>query len=95
MIIPLPAPACALRHPLPAELVHDLRTPLSHIIGYSEMLMEQALEAGHEEYLPDLQKVNAAGLRLLALMDEHFESVRPPGPPVGPAAPDTVMTSRT
>ena len=93
MIIPLSAPACAIRHPLPAELVHDLRTPLAHIIGYSEMLMEQAREAGHEDYLPDLQKVNAAGLRLLALFDASVQSVRPPGPPAG-EAPETARTSR-
>ena len=95
MTVPPSAPACVIRHPLPAELVHDLRTPLSHIIGYSEMLMEQAREAGHEDYLPDLQKVNAAGLRLLALMEEHFESVRPAGPPVAADAPEAVMTSLT
>ena len=73
------------RHPLPAGLIHDLRTPLSHIIGYSEMLMEQAREAGHDAYLPDLQKVNAAGQRLLELLDEHFLATRSPGVPAVPA----------
>jgi K+-sensing histidine kinase KdpD len=72
-----PAPHGAVRHELPPELLHELRTPLTQIIGYSEMLMEQADEAGHEGYLPDLRKVNAAGYRLLALMEESFHSVRP------------------
>jgi K+-sensing histidine kinase KdpD len=75
-----------VRHPVPAELVHDLRTPLAHIIGYSEMLMEQASAAGHLQYVDDLRKVKAAGLRLLELFDENFQSVRPPGTP-GAAVP--------
>jgi K+-sensing histidine kinase KdpD len=75
-----------VRHPVPAELVHELRTPLAHVIGYSEMLMEQAAAAGHGEYVDDLRKIKAAGLRLLALLDANFQSVRPPVAP-GTAAP--------
>jgi signal transduction histidine kinase len=82
-----PAKESAVRHPLPPELLHELRTPLTQIIGYSEMLAEQAAEAGHAGYLADLAKVSAAGYRLLALMEEHFQSVRPPGPPPPAAAP--------
>jgi len=70
-----------VRHPVPADLVHELRTPLAHIIGYSEMLLEQTLAAGHGEYATDLRKVKAAGLRLLALLDENFRGVRPDPPP--------------
>ena len=81
------APDGAVRHELPPELLHDLRTPLTQIIGYSEMLMEQAAEAGHEGYLPDLRKVNAAGYRLLALMEENFQSVRPTAAPPAADAP--------
>jgi signal transduction histidine kinase len=78
--------APAVRHPLPPELIHDLRTPLTQIIGYSEMLIEQAVEAGDTGYVADLRKVNAAGYRLLALMEEHFQSIRPPAPAAqGPA----------
>lgn len=81
-----PAPAPAVRHPLPPELIHDLRTPLTQIIGYSEMLIEQAVEAGDTGYVADLRKVNAAGYRLLALMEESFQSVRPPAAPAAAAA---------
>ena len=68
----------AARHPLPPELIHELRTPLTQIIGYSEMLIEQAQEAGDDHYVADLRKVHAAGYRLLALMEESFQSIRPP-----------------
>ncbi|HEX6909196.1 MAG TPA: histidine kinase dimerization/phospho-acceptor domain-containing protein [Longimicrobium sp.] len=80
MTAPRPPAEDVVRHPLPAALVHDLRTPLTQIIGYTEMLMEQAHEDGNDGYVPDLQKVRAAGYRLLALLDENFQSVRPSAP---------------
>lgn len=66
------------RHPLPADLVHDLRTPLNQIIGYSEMLEEQAQEAGQEVLVPDLQKVRTAGRQLLALIEGSFIPIQAP-----------------
>lgn len=75
---PDPPPPGASRHPLPATLMHDLRTPLNHIIGYSELLMEQAEEEGHPGLLPHLEKVRAAGHHLLGLLDEHFVASRTP-----------------
>ncbi len=74
---------------LPSGLIHDLRTPLNQIIGYSEMLTEHAQETGHPEFVPDLQKVRAAGRQLLALLNDNFRPVRTPiaGPPAGHAKP--------
>jgi signal transduction histidine kinase len=60
------------RHVLPPPLIHDLRTPLGQIIGYAELLAERAGEAGDERFVPDLEKISAAGYRMLALFDEHF-----------------------
>lgn len=48
---------------------HELRTPLNHIIGYSEMLQEEAEEAGQKEFIPDLQKIRGAGTHLLELIN--------------------------
>ena len=70
-------------HALPAQLIHDLRTPLGQIIGYSEMVMERAQEAGHDAYAADLEKVHAASYRLLALLDQHFHAA--PAVPASPA----------
>ena len=63
-----------VQHMLPRELLHDLRTPLGHILGYSELLIEQMQEGGHEEFIPYLQKIRAAGNQLLEMMTENFKS---------------------
>ena len=65
----------ATRHALPPRLIHELLTPLNQIIGYSEMLIEQAREQGREDFVPDLQKTLAAGKQLLALIRGNFLSV--------------------
>jgi CheY-like chemotaxis protein len=52
-----------------ADVRHDLRTPVGHIIGYSEMLAED-LEDLAPELLPDIQRINAAGNRLAELIDD-------------------------
>ncbi|TFG63450.1 MAG: GAF domain-containing protein, partial [Gemmatimonadales bacterium] len=56
-----------------ANMSHELRTPLNAIIGYSEMLEEDAAEAGHGIYVPDLAKIEAAGKHLLALINEILD----------------------
>ena len=52
---------------------HELRTPLNAIIGYSEMLQEEAEDLGEEAFIPDLQKVNAAGKHLLGLINDILD----------------------
>ena len=70
------SPSEATRHALPSGLIHDLRTPLNLIIGYSELMMEQAQEQGQETFVPDLQKTHAAGKQLLALINDNFRPIR-------------------
>jgi len=57
-------PQCTLS----PQYLHDLLTPLNQIIGYSDMLAEQAAEDGHRSYVPDLQHIHAAGRQLLDLL---------------------------
>jgi signal transduction histidine kinase len=79
----------ALPHTLPPDLLHDLRTPLNQIIGYSEMLLEQAQEQGQTDLVSDLEKTRAAGRTMLALLNTHFQ-------PVGSAfEPPTLAESRS
>ena len=60
---------------LSPQLLHDLRSPLNQIIGYSEMLSEEAEGQRREDFLTDIEKIQAAGHRLLALIEENFISV--------------------
>ncbi len=55
-----------------ANLRHDLRTPLNQIIGYSEMLLEEAGEKGASAGGDDLGKILAAARTLLALVNESL-----------------------
>ena len=53
-----------------SKLRHDLRTPINAILGYSEILMEDARDRGDTVVLPDLEKIHAAGDELLALVND-------------------------
>src|SRR6266850_36388 len=55
-----------------AKIRHDLRTPINHIIGFSEILIEEAQGKAPEPFLRDLQRIRGGGDRLLALLNEHL-----------------------
>ena len=55
---------------------HNLRTPLNQIIGYSEMLQEEAADLGLDAYVPDLQKIHTAGTQLLTLINDNISHTR-------------------
>ncbi|HEY3052708.1 MAG TPA: response regulator [Thermoanaerobaculia bacterium] len=59
---------------LSSKLLHDLRSPLNQIIGYSEMLTEEAEGKQGDGVVADLQRIRAAGHRMLALIEENFTS---------------------
>ena len=56
-----------------ANMSHELRTPLNAIIGYSEMLQEDAVDAGAQALVPDLVKINSAGKHLLELINSVLD----------------------
>jgi signal transduction histidine kinase/DNA-binding response OmpR family regulator len=56
-----------------ANMSHELRTPLNAIIGYSEMLQEEAADLGYADFLPDLQRIHAAGQHLLTLINDILD----------------------
>jgi CheY-like chemotaxis protein len=61
---------------LGANLRHDLRTPINSIIGYSEMLQEEAEALNQTDIIPDLQKMRLAAERFLFLIDDVVDFSR-------------------
>ncbi len=56
-----------------ANMSHELRTPLNAVIGYSELLEEEAEDAGQTLFLPELAKIKGAGRQLLALINDVLD----------------------
>jgi signal transduction histidine kinase/ActR/RegA family two-component response regulator len=56
-----------------ANMSHELRTPMNAIIGYSEMLIEDAEDRGQDASIPDLRKIHGAGHHLLALINDILD----------------------
>ncbi len=56
-----------------ANMSHELRTPLNAVILYSELLQEEAEDQGLSDFLPDLEKIRAAGRHLLGLINNILD----------------------
>jgi sigma-B regulation protein RsbU (phosphoserine phosphatase) len=54
-----------------AELRHDLCTPINQIMGYSEMLEEDA-QSANPEFVDDLQRIQKAAYDMLSLVRERL-----------------------
>lgn len=83
------------------RLLHaELRTPLNHALGYSEILLEQAESDGHPDLIPDLQRIHQAARDFLRLMEERLvpELLTPSSSPkdavVSLAEPTALVLSR-
>jgi signal transduction histidine kinase len=56
-----------------ANMSHELRTPMNAILGYSEMLMEEAEDLEQDEFIPDLEKIHQSGRHLLSLINDVLD----------------------
>ncbi len=56
-----------------ANMSHELRTPMNAIIGYSEMLIEEAPHMEPGESVDDLEKIRSAGRHLLGLINDILD----------------------
>jgi len=56
-----------------ANMSHELRTPLNAIIGYSEILQEEALDLGEEDFVLDLKRIHHSGQLLLSLINDILD----------------------
>lgn len=59
-----------------AHMRHELRTPLNAMLGYSEMLLEDAADRGQDAWLVDLQKIQTASHHLLALVNDILDPAK-------------------
>lgn len=66
---------------LPREERHELRTPMNHVIGYAELLLEVAREAGDPELEIPLAKVLSWGRRLLEMFNRLTAPAAAGAPP--------------
>ena len=56
-----------------ANMSHELRTPLNAVIGITEMLVEDAEDAGQQSFVEPLHRISRAGKHLLELINEVLD----------------------
>lgn len=59
-----------------ANMSHELRTPLNIILGYSELLEEDAVDEGNHKIAADLKKIQHAAQLQLQLVDSILDIAR-------------------
>ncbi len=52
-----------------ARMSHELRTPLNAVIGYSQILKEEAVDSNNQHMKEDVERIDAAGKYLLRLIN--------------------------
>ncbi len=56
-----------------AKMSHELRTPMNAIIGYSEILLEDATDNANQSAIDDLGKILSAARHLLGLINDVLD----------------------
>ena len=56
-----------------ANMSHEIRTPLNAVIGYSQILQEDCVDCGHENYIDDLKRIESQGMHLLQLINDILD----------------------
>jgi PAS domain S-box-containing protein len=56
-----------------ANTSHELRTSLNGIIGFSQLLKEEAIDLGYTDFIPDLEAIHSSGKHLLALINDILD----------------------
>lgn len=62
---------------IPSEMRHALRTPLNQILGYVDLVADDARDSGAEALLPDLGRIKSAALDLLGQIEAIAPSAIP------------------
>lgn len=56
-----------------ANMSHELRTPMNAVIGYAEMLAEEAEDQGLHSFTADLERIRSASKHLLGLINNVLD----------------------
>ena len=56
-----------------ANMSHELRTPLNGILGYADLLLEEAEDDGNDRMAADLNKISHSGKHLLSLINDILD----------------------
>jgi signal transduction histidine kinase len=56
------------------NIKHELRTPVNHILGYSELLLESAQDAGDAALIGQARSIHDDGRKLIELIDRNLAS---------------------
>ena len=59
-----------------ASMSHELKTPLQSILGYSELIGDEAAQLGAEQILSDSRKINRSGKNLLKLINDILDMAK-------------------
>jgi signal transduction histidine kinase len=59
-----------------AKMSHELRTPLNAVIGYSEILLDEAESERDDQSAADLKRIRSAGIHLLKLVNDILDLSR-------------------
>jgi signal transduction histidine kinase len=65
--------ASAAKADFVASMSHELRTPLNAVIGYSQLLLDDAEDQGDDSMAKDLENIRGAGTHLLKLVDDILD----------------------
>jgi signal transduction histidine kinase len=65
--------ASAAKADFVASMSHELRTPLNAVIGYSQLLLDDAEDQGDDSMARDLENIRGAGTHLLKLVDDILD----------------------
>ena len=71
---------------------HEIWNALHQIIGYCELVQEDAIDQDQRSFLPDLEKIVLAAHRLGELIDEVLEEAPVPASPLHMATPATAKS---
>src|SRR6266446_1035271 len=55
---------------------HDLHNSIGHVLGFSEMLLEEAQERGHDHIRPELERLLQSAKQMIGQINEDLHTPR-------------------